>query len=88
MNFQNNTIVVLRNGSVGYVASFNGKPAMLIFKNYTNTISVYNEDFKKGTNANYDIMSVHDGSSVENTKDIYKRSFDVNNLPKLWERQE
>lgn len=88
MEFQNNNVIVLRNGAIGYVASFNGKPSMLIFKNYTNTVGVYNGDLKKGGNANYDVMSVYDGTSVENPKDIYKKSFKVEELPKVWERSE
>ena len=88
MDFQNNNVIVLRNGAIGYVASFNGKPSMLIFKNYTNTVGVYNSDLKKGGNSNYDVMSIYDGSSVEDTKAIYKKSFNVNELPKVWERSE
>ena len=88
MDFQNNNVIVLRNGAIGYVASFNGKPSMLIFKNYTNTVGVYNSDLKKGGNSNYDIMSIYDGSSVEDTKAIYKKSFNVDELPKVWERSE
>ena len=88
MDFQNNNVIVLRNGAIGYVASFNGKPRMLIFKNYTNTVGVYNSDLKKGGNSNYDVMSIYDGSSVEDTKAIYKKSFNVDELPKVWERSE
>lgn len=88
MDFQNNNVIVLRNGAIGYVASFNGKPSMLIFKNYTNTVGVYNSDLKKGGNSNYDVMSIYDGSSVEDTKAIYKKSFNVDELPKIWERSE
>lgn len=88
MDFQNNNVIVLRNGAIGYVASFNGKPSMLIFKNYTNTVGVYNSDLKKGNNSNYDVMSIYDGSSVEDTKTIYKKSFNVDELPKVWERSE
>ena len=88
MDFQNNNVIVLRNGAIGYVASFNGKPSMLIFKNYTNTVGVYNIDLKKGGNSNYDVMSIYDGSSVEDTKAIYKKSFNVDELPKVWERSE
>ena len=88
MDFQNNNVIVLRNGAIGYVASFNGKPSMLIFKNYTNTVGVYNSDLKKGGNSNYDVMSIYDGSSVEDTKAIYKKSFNVDELPKVWERTE
>lgn len=88
MDFQNNNVIVLRNGAIGYVASFNGKPSMLIFKNYTNTVGVYNSDLKKGSNSNYDVMSIYDGSSVEDAKTIYKKSFNVDELPKVWERSE
>lgn len=88
MDFQNSNVIVLRNGAIGYVASFNGKPSMLIFKNYTNTVGVYNSDLKKGGNSNYDVMSIYDGSSVEDTKAIYKKSFNVDELPKVWERSE
>lgn len=88
MDFQNNNVIVLRNGAIGYVASFNGKPSMLIFKNYTNTVGVYDSDLKKGGNSNYDVMSIYDGSSVEDTKAIYKKSFNVDELPKVWERSE
>ena len=88
MDFQNNNVIVLRNGAIGYVASFNGKPSMLIFKNYTNTVGVYNSYLKKGGNSNYDVMSIYDGSSVEDTKAIYKKSFNVDELPKVWERSE
>lgn len=88
MDFQNNNVIVLRNGAIGYVASFNGKPSMLIFKNYTNTVGVYNSDLKKGGNSNYDVMSIYDGSSVEDTKAIYKKSFNVDELPKVWKRSE
>ena len=88
MDFQNNNVIVLRNGAIGYVASFNGKPSMLIFKNYTNTVGVYIRDLQTGGKSNYDVMSIYDGSSVEDTKTIYKKSFNVDELPKVWERSE
>lgn len=89
MEIKNNNIVVLRNGKIGYVASFNGHPATLIFYNYTNIVSAYNDDLRKSkTNRDYDIMAIYDGSSVENEREIFYKKFDVNSLKLLWEREE
>lgn len=80
-----NTIVLLRNGNYGAVASFNGKPFQIIFTAYTNPIARYNLETLKHKNPQYDIVKVFDGSPLENVTDVFKRKFTAENLPVVWE---
>lgn len=86
-NLECNNVVVLRNGLVGAVGCFNGKPAWLIFKSYINPIEKYNEELKH-KNANYDVMAVYDGSPIENVSVLFKSKYDVSTLDLIWERKE
>ena len=83
---QNNQIVALRNGMVGYVASFNDKPELIVFSKYTNPISQYNADLTK-ENSQYDVVAVYDGSSITDVKSVFGRGFNVSELPLVWARE-
>lgn len=85
MEFKANSIVELRNGILGIVVSFNGKPSHLVFKSYTNPITQYNENLQK-KNSEYDVMKMYDGSTLENITDIWKNGFNVENYELIWER--
>lgn len=84
MNLSNNQVIQLRNGKYGVVASFNNKPFQLIFDTFTTPIGRYNRELKN-RNSNYDIVKVFDGSSVENVLDVFKKKFNADNLPLVWE---
>lgn len=85
MELQNDQIVVLRNGLIGVVGSFNNKPAWVIFKAYINTINKYNE-LLEHKNHNYDIVEIYDGSNVVNVNEIFTKSFNISSCKKIWER--
>ena len=80
-------IVVLRNGLVGAVGCFNGKPSWLIFKSYINTLSKYNDELRH-KNTQYDVMRVYDGSTVDNVDNVFKGSFSTDGMEIIWERKE
>ena len=76
-------IVVLRNGNVGAVSSFNGQAYLIVFASFVVQMSKYNEQLKH-KNAQYDIVKIHDGSSIEDVKDIFKKKFSYDNLNVIW----
>ena len=65
-------VVMTKNGKVGIVVSFNGKPSHIIFASFTNPIDKWDEDLNH-TNDNYTITEVRDGSKVENVLDAFKK---------------
>ncbi len=79
-----NQVVTLRNGKRGVVLGFNEKPFIIVFDSFTALINRFDETTHKNKNKNYDIVAIHDGSSVENAKDVYKVKFDIDTLPLLW----
>jgi hypothetical protein len=79
-----NQVVTLRNGKRGVVLGFNNKPFIIVFDSFTSPINRFDETTYKHKNENYDIVAIHDGSSVENAKDVYKVKFDIDTLPLLW----
>lgn len=86
MTLNVNQIVELVNGSLGYVASFNGKPEIIIFKSYSNTLNKYNEKMEN-KNPSYSIVKIYDGSSLdESVSCIFKKSFDATKLEVVWSR--
>lgn len=82
-----NKIVELRNGKFGVVACFNEKPFQLVFDSFTTPIGRYNDELKN-KNANYDIVKIYDGSSVENVLNVFKKSFNADGLALVWERKD
>lgn len=90
MELSCNNIVRLKNGFVGAVTCFNGKPTVIAFKNYANPVSNYdgelNKKNSKGTD--YDIEEVYDGSSVEDMGSVYSKRFNLSELPSIWKRGE
>lgn len=86
MELQSGNVVELRNGQVGLVCPFNdaNKPFVIVFKNYTNLVSKY-QDFKQ-KNRIYDIVKVYDGSSVEDIKSLYYNG-GAKTLPLLWSEE-
>lgn len=86
MELNVNQIVELTNGSFGYVASFNGKATLLVFKNYTNVLKRYNENLENSNSA-YNIEKVYDGSPIEDVSQIFRKSFVPDGLELVWERK-
>ena len=87
MELQTSQIVVLRNGKVGIVDSILGKPWLIVFSSFTLQIGRFNEELRH-KDANYDIMSIYDGSSIDNPKAVWARSFEPANLECVWTREE
>lgn len=75
----NSSVVMTKNGKVGIVASFNGKPSHIIFTSFTNPIDKWDEDLNH-VNDNYTITEVRDGSKVDNALDAFKKRV-FNTLP-------
>lgn len=75
----NSSVVMTKNGKVGIVASFNGKPSHIIFASFTNPIDKWDEDLNHA-NDNYTITEVRDGSKVDNALDAFKKRV-FNTLP-------
>lgn len=73
------SVVMTKNGKVGIVASFNGKPSHIIFTSFTNPIDKWDEDLNHA-NDNYTITEVRDGSKVDNALDAFKKRV-FNTLP-------
>lgn len=73
------SVVMTKNGKVGIVASFNGKPSHIIFTSFTNPIDKWDEDLNH-VNDNYTITEVRDGSKVDNALDAFKKRV-FNTLP-------
>lgn len=73
------SVVMTKNGKVGIVASFNGKPSHIIFASFTNPIDKWDEDLNHA-NDNYTITEVRDGSKVDNALDAFKKRV-FNTLP-------
>jgi hypothetical protein len=87
MEFGCNQIVVLRNGVIGVVACFNGRPFQLVFKSYTSPIGRYDSELKNKNN-NYDVVEIFDGSTIENVLDVFKSKFTTEGLERIWKRDE
>ena len=85
MQFENNQVVKLRNGKMGVVASFNGRPFQLVFSAFSMPIRRFDENFNN-SNHDYDVVEVYDGSSIDNVVNVFKASFTTNGLNLVWER--
>lgn len=85
-NIRPNVIVELRNGIRGVVVSFNGKPTHLIFHNYSNPITRYDDELKN-KNSEYDIVKIYDGNGLETITDIWKKKYDISRHQLLWTRE-
>lgn len=66
------SVVMTKNGKIGIVVAFNGKPSHIIFASFTNPIDKWDEDLNHA-NDNYSITEVRDGSKVENALDAFKK---------------
>lgn len=82
MELKNDYVVVLRNGTKGLVMSFQGKPLIIEFGNYSNPITKYS-DFKQKNSA-YDIVAIYNGSEIENPMNVFRKTFKVEELPLVW----
>lgn len=82
MNLNSTNLVVLNNGHVGVVTSFNGKPSYIITKGYIRKMSLYDENGKT-TNDSYSIKEVYDGSSITDVDSVFKTNFNINNFSKI-----
>ena len=87
MELKENQVVKLRNGKVGVVTSFNGKPFQIIFDSYSNPVARYDKKLEH-KNHDYDIVSVFSGESVSEPKDVFKKSFDIDALKRVWRKRE
>jgi len=87
MELQKNQVVKLRNGKFGVTAAFNDNVFQLIFAAFTTPSNKYDADLKN-KNADYDIVEVFDGSSMENVRDAFKASFKADGLPSIWKRED
>lgn len=88
MELKENQIVELRNGLYGVTAAFNGKVFQLIFTSYSTPIKRYNKDlFHASPVRLYDIVRVYDGSAVPDVTMVFKKKFNPEGLPVLFERE-
>lgn len=87
MKLSANQVVKLRNGKVGVVASFNDKPFQIIFDSYSSPISRYDKKLEH-KNHDYDIVSVFGSEKISDVKVVFKKSFDVDTLKRLWRKRE
>ena len=83
VKFDNNQIVVLRNGSIGVTASFNNKPFQLIFRSYTSTVGNYDENLRHKKHQ-YDVVSLLDGSNLKDVREVFSNKFSLDGIPVIW----
>lgn len=81
-----NMIVVLNNGMIGLVVSFNNIPSHIVFKSFVNSIDRWDTNGTYKGKDDYSINKILDGKTVLNPQDVFKKSV-VNNLPILWEKE-
>ena len=81
---ESNQIIVLRNGSIGVTASFNGKPFQLIFRSYTSMLSRYDENLKH-KNPQYDIVCILDGKGIDDVRKVFSNKFSLDGIPIIWQ---
>ena len=87
MDLQKNQVVKLRNGKFGATATFNDKVFQIIFTAFSTPIKRYDENLKN-KNAEYDIVEIFDGSSLEKVTDVFKGSFKADGLTSVWKRED
>ena len=85
MKLQVNQIVQNERGNIGYIAAFNGNPALVVYERYTAQPHHFNENLEH-KNPNYSIVRVWDGSNIEQPSAIYRKKFDLSTLPIIWEK--
>ena len=85
MELQVNQVVQNNRGDIGYIAAFNGVPALVVYERYTAQPSHFNENLEH-KNPNYSIVKVWDGSTLEKPSVIYRKKFDLSTLPVIWEK--
>ena len=64
-------VVKAKNGKIGIVVSFNGKPSHIMFNSFSNPLDKW-DDSLNHQNDDYTIVDVRDGSPIENAKDGFK----------------
>jgi len=81
-----NQIVVLRNGKVGVVTGFLGKPAQVVFDSFSKPARSFDEKTLavSGNNRNYDIVEVYSAKEDVEFKDVFKKSFKLDELKRVW----
>lgn len=72
MELKCNQVVKCVNGMFGLVVCFNGKPSHIVFTSFTNPIGKWNDKLEHKC-ANYSIVEVYDGSSLEDPLDAFKK---------------
>lgn len=91
MELTSKQIVKLRNGNVGVVVGWGNKPTYLVAATFVNTIDKWDENGDrvkaKETPNKYDIMTIYDGSAVEEPTQVFKSSFNFDELPVVWSRE-
>jgi len=81
--FKVNQVVKNRRGNVGVVMGFNNKPSLVVFEGFVTPTKKFDENFKT-KNHEYDIVEVYEGKKVENYTDVYRKSFDLSTLKKVY----
>ena len=82
----NNQVIKIANGMIGVVVSFNNKPSHIVFTSFTNPIGKWDSNLEHKS-ANYSIVEVYDGSSLENPLDAFKKRTNVEEaLPLLYKK--
>lgn len=91
MELSAKNIVMLRNGNIGVVVGWGGKPTYVVTATFVNTTDRWGENGKRNAKSaepnKYDIMEIRDGSSVEKATDVFKSSFDASALPLVWKAE-
>lgn len=86
MKLESSQLVTLRNGKIGVVDNIVGKPHLVVFPAFTRQVKCWDENLKsKNGKEDYDIISIHDGSSITEPSDIFKKSFKTDGLDLVWE---
>ena len=81
-------IVTFRNGGTGVVVGWGRKPAYVVGARFTNPIGRWDENGrfgKKPEPSPYDIVTVHDGSAIDEPVKAFRASCKIEELPLIWE---
>ena len=84
-----NQIVVLRNGKIGVVTGFNGKPAQVVFDSFTKPARSFDPKtfVVNGNNREYDIVEVFNPREDTEYKEIFRKSFKTEGLKRVWKEK-
>lgn len=88
MDLKVTNIVKFRDGGKGVVVGWKeNEPVYIVGARFTNPIKKWNTEGRfnnKPEPTKYDIVAVHDGSSLNNPIEAFKASIKFENLPLLW----